>query len=125
MLLCASFVTARPAANDLQPYAQSDSVHRSASRFTASPTLKALAQQCVDSAEDETTFERFAAELSTSSLSPRVMMAYGHSGSSAAMMITHEMLEAHGVPAPKGLLPMELLKWYAVPSRLTCPQPAD
>ena len=114
----AAVVTARPAASSSAldpPYMQSEAVHRSASRFTASPTLKALAQQCVDSAEDETTFERFAAELSTGSLSPRVMLAYGHSGSSAAMMFTHEMLEAHGLPAPTGLLPMELLKWYAVP----------
>ena len=66
----------------------------------------------MSSCADEAVFERFAAELRSTSLVPRVMLAFGHSGSSAAMMYTHQLLEAHGVPAPRGLLPMELLKWY-------------
>ena len=83
---------------DQPPHTQSEIVHRSASRFTASPTLRALAQECLDHTDDEAVFARFAAELRVTGLVPRVMAAYGHSSSSAAMMYTHEMLEAHGVP---------------------------
>ena len=86
--------------------------------FSSSPTaLSALFSAALRA------FERFAAELSATSLSPRVMLAYGHSGSSAAMKYTHNrtmqldgMLALLGTLNAKGALPAGISR----PELLAC-----